>query len=80
MLNVFCILFFFQISQGWGTFYSQWWEVSRQHPDTVLFLFYEDVLRDVPGTIRNLAKFLGRSISDEAVERVRHLSSKGDIA
>jgi len=47
---------------------------QRHHPN-MLFLFYEDMKRDLPGTLRRVASFLGKSLTDEQVSQlVHHLS------
>ncbi|KAL0894132.1 hypothetical protein ABMA27_014169 [Loxostege sticticalis] len=49
------------------------WE-KRNHPN-LLFLFYEDMLKDLPSTVRKVADFLGKSVTDEQVTRLcDHLS------
>ncbi|KAG8285199.1 hypothetical protein J6590_085922 [Homalodisca vitripennis] len=52
--------------------YSPYWEhlkqawVKRNHPN-LLFLFYEDLLRDLPGNIRKISAFLGNPLNDDQV-------------
>ncbi|XP_037083661.1 sulfotransferase 1C4-like [Pollicipes pollicipes] len=41
----------------------------RHHPN-MCFLFYEDMKRDLPSQIRKVAKFFGKTYSDEQVERL----------
>ncbi|KAK9503916.1 hypothetical protein O3M35_010376 [Rhynocoris fuscipes] len=42
------------------------WEL-RDHPN-FLFLFYEDILRDLPGNIKKISEFLNKSYTDEQIE------------
>lgn len=44
------------------------WEY-RNHPN-VLFMFYEDMNKDLPGTIRKVADFLGKSFTEEQIEKL----------
>lgn len=44
------------------------WE-SRHQPN-VLFMFYEDMVRDLRTTIRKVAAFLGKTLSDPDIERL----------
>ncbi|CAG9783942.1 unnamed protein product [Diatraea saccharalis] len=44
------------------------WE-KRDHPN-MLFLFYEDSLRDLATTVKRVAKFLVKPVSEEQVKRL----------
>ncbi|CAB3228639.1 unnamed protein product [Arctia plantaginis] len=49
------------------------WE-KRDHPN-MLFLFYEELSKDLPATLRRVIKFFGKEFSDEQIERLcDHLS------
>ncbi|XP_075992913.1 uncharacterized protein LOC142987859 [Anticarsia gemmatalis] len=46
----------------------------RDHPN-MLFLFYEDLSKDLPASIRKVADFLGKSLNQEQMDRLcDHLS------
>ncbi|KAK9504690.1 hypothetical protein O3M35_010962 [Rhynocoris fuscipes] len=59
--------------------YSPYWEHikegwERRHEKNVLFLFYEDLVNDLPNNIKKVAAFLNKSINDEQLDRlVKHL-------
>ncbi|CAB3228658.1 unnamed protein product [Arctia plantaginis] len=51
------------------------WE-KRYHPN-MLFLFYEELITDLPTSIRRVADFLGKNLTSEETERLcNHLSVK----
>nr|CAD7575416.1 unnamed protein product [Timema californicum] len=53
------------INEGW----------KRRHQPNVLFLFYEDINKDLPSTVRKVAQFLNKSLSEEQVAQMsKHLN------
>jgi len=60
---------------GYAGFYLRWWKEHEKHPDRVLFLFYEDVLADLTQALKTVSSFLGKDLTPETLERVRHRSS-----
>ena len=47
-----------------------WW--AHKDDDNVLFLKYEDMKRDLPTAVAQIAKFIGQDISKELVEEIAH--------
>jgi len=43
---------------------------KRHHPN-LLFIFYEDLKRDLRGQLEKMAKFLGKDLSQEQLDRLR---------
>ncbi|XP_072179264.1 sulfotransferase 1C2-like [Diadema setosum] len=52
-----------------------WWE-RRNHPN-VLFLKYEDMKKDHRGTVERVAQFMGKSLTDDVIDRIVEASSFG---
>ncbi|XP_071502301.1 sulfotransferase 1C2-like [Diadema antillarum] len=52
-----------------------WWE-RRNHPN-VLFLKYEDMKKDLRGTVERVARFIGKSLSDDVINRIAEASTFG---
>jgi len=57
----------------WGTWASHvagWWKQSQGHQN-VLFVRFEDMKRDLPGVVRQVAEFLGvRPLTEQEINRV----------
>jgi Sulfotransferase domain len=57
----------------WGTWphhVSGWWDRSQKEKN-VLFVYFEDMKRDLPATVRQVAQFLGlKPLSEEEVRQV----------
>jgi len=53
----------------WGTWTDHvkgWWERSQQHPENVLFLYFEDMKKDLSPVVRRVTEFLGvRSLNEQ---------------
>lgn len=49
----------------------EWWEAAQADPEHVLFLHYEDMLKDPEGNIRKIAQFAGIEHTDETIAKVR---------
>jgi len=59
----------------WGTWTDHvkgWWSLSEQH-DNVLFVHFEEMKRDLPAVVQQVAEFLGVApLSEDELERVVH--------
>ena len=65
---------FADYDMGYAKYNAHWWRLSRK-VNNVLFLFYEDALKNMSQTIVDVTEFLQMEVSPEIVERVRYLSS-----
>ncbi|KXJ05332.1 sulfotransferase 1C2A, partial [Exaiptasia diaphana] len=45
-----------------------WW--AHRDDDNVLFLKYEDMKKDLPCAVQQIAKFLGKDLSPEMIQRI----------
>ncbi|XP_063964817.1 sulfotransferase 1C2A-like isoform X2 [Lytechinus pictus] len=50
-----------------------WWR-RRNHPN-VLFLKYEDMIKDLPTAVRQIAHFMGKSLSDDVIKQISRAST-----
>jgi len=53
---------------SWFDHVLSWWK-HKDDPN-ILFLKYEEMKKDLPGTIDKIAKFVGKELSKEMVERI----------
>lgn len=59
--------YFEHIKQGW----------TRRNDENVLFLFYEDLRRDLKGSLKILSEFLGKTLQDNDLTELQdHLDIK----
>nr|CAD7464642.1 unnamed protein product [Timema tahoe] len=52
--------FWSHVTEAWGL---------RQNPN-LLFLFYEDLVKNIPSTIREVAQFLNKPVTEEQVTQL----------
>ncbi|XP_011670671.2 sulfotransferase family cytosolic 1B member 1 [Strongylocentrotus purpuratus] len=58
---------------SWFNNVLPWWK-RRNHPN-VLFLKYEDMKKDLPSAVRQIAEFMGKSLSDDVIEKISKAST-----
>ena len=51
------------------------WYLYNKNRENSLVLFYEDMKRDLAGNIKKLSKFLGKGLSDRAIELITEKST-----
>ncbi|NP_001104204.1 sulfotransferase family 1C member 4 S homeolog [Xenopus laevis] len=60
----------------WGSWFDHvlgWWKAVDKHQ--ILFVFYEDMIKDPMCEIRKVMKFLGKDLSDEVLENIKYHTS-----
>ncbi|KAM4854274.1 sulfotransferase 1B1 [Thomomys bottae] len=58
---------------SWFNHVKSWWKKKEEHP--ILFLFYEDMKKNPKGEIQKVSHFLGKTLSDEVVDRIIYQTS-----
>ncbi|XP_060700669.1 sulfotransferase 2B1-like [Hemiscyllium ocellatum] len=53
---------------SWFDHIKSWW--PRKDQDNILFLTYEELLQDMRSALLKLKEFLGKPLSDDAIERI----------
>lgn len=57
---------------SWFDHIKSWWPLKDQ--DNLLFLTYEEMLQDIRGVLVKLGEFLGKQLSDDAIEAIANQS------
>uniref|UniRef100_A0A8D1ZTJ5 Sulfotransferase n=1 Tax=Sus scrofa TaxID=9823 RepID=A0A8D1ZTJ5_PIG len=60
----------------WGSWYEHvksWWRKKDSHP--ILYLFYEDMLKDPKREIRKVMEFLGKNLKEEVLDKIVYHTS-----
>ncbi|MGH8141682.1 MAG: sulfotransferase domain-containing protein [Steroidobacteraceae bacterium] len=65
------------ISGSWAAHLHSYWQARQR--DNVLFLTYEEMKRDLPGTVRRIAQLMGVALSGEQFDAVVQQSSFGHM-
>lgn len=60
-------------SGGWAEFNLEWWK--HRHDANVMFVFYEDAVKDPKAMVANFTKFLGKPDDPDIAARVLERSS-----
>jgi hypothetical protein len=64
----------------WFEHVTSWWK--NADAENILYLKYEDLVRDFAGQLKKLSRFLGKDLSAEVRENIEHKTSfanmKGD--
>ncbi|XP_070554996.1 sulfotransferase 1C4-like [Ptychodera flava] len=58
---------------SWHEHVLAWW--AKKDEENVLFMKYEDITRNMKDNIRLLARFLGKTVSDEVIDKLVNLCS-----
>ncbi|KAM4024680.1 sulfotransferase 1B1-like [Anomaloglossus baeobatrachus] len=70
------VLKFLKGDVAWGSWFQHvlsWWKAREKHD--ILYMFYEDMKEDPKREIRKVMKFLGKDLSEEAVEKIHQHTS-----
>ncbi|KAK1339575.1 hypothetical protein QTO34_018128 [Cnephaeus nilssonii] len=60
----------------WGSWFDHvkgWWEKKESHP--ILYLFYEEMMKDPKREIRKVMKFLGKNLKEEVLDKIVYNTS-----
>jgi len=71
-VDVFCKAELHHMTTAVST-YTDWWRAAQACPDQILWLVFEDMLREPERTVRQLASFLGVDVTDEVVLHVSEI-------
>ncbi len=52
-------------------YYAAWWRYKTENPNQVLFVWFEDMKKDIRGVIRTIAEFLGKTLTEDQVEKIK---------
>ena len=50
--------------------HCDWWQAKAEYPDTILWLQYEDMKKDLKGAVKSVAEFLDLQRTDEEIEKI----------
>jgi len=59
---------------SWPAHVAGWWDGSQQRKN-VLFIHFEEMKKDLEGTVRQVARFLGEDLNDEQARQVTRKST-----
>ncbi|XP_036302589.1 sulfotransferase 1C4-like [Pipistrellus kuhlii] len=60
----------------WGSWFDHvkgWWKKKESHP--ILYLFYEEMMKDPKREIRKVMKFLGKDLKEEVLDKIVYNTS-----
>lgn len=66
--------------KGLGTWHQRLKSATIPNTDHVFILFYEDVVKNLEGTVKRIAKFMGCTLTEEAVQIVAKLCDRKYMA
>ena len=52
-----------------------WWKAKEDYKDCILYVKYEDIIRDPKGILNQIASFLGKALSEDVIESIVQKSS-----
>ena len=61
----------------WGRHVREFWD--HKDDGNILFLKFKDTVRDMPGTVQKIARFLDRQLSDEDIDKICDHCNIGNI-
>jgi len=63
----------------WLSSCVEWWTLARAEPHRILWIIFEDMLRNPEAAVRRIASFVGRSVTSETVTHLAKVTQFSEL-